>query len=108
VIDFIEDYLFVSFLLFIVLCMFGIKSCAESDWHQENLKKEAAQNEADKQPRVIREVDGCKVYAFKSDYWHYFTRCPSETTTDTAHVVRSGKTSRTEYDSIVTQNGGGK
>ena len=41
----------------------------------------SAQDSADAQPRVIREIDGCKVYAFKSNGWHYFTRCPSSTST---------------------------
>lgn len=59
--------------------------------------------------RVIREVDGCKVYAFKSTgNWHYFTRCANQTSTDTTntHTVSSGKTSRTVTDitTIVTDN----
>lgn len=67
------------------------------------------QGAADLQPRVIREVDGCKVYAFKSSAegrWHYFTRCPGErTTTDTTNTVRSGKTTRQETTQIVTEAG---
>lgn len=46
-------------------------------------------------PHVVREADGCKVYAFKSgERWHYFTRCPNaHTVTDTAyeHCTGSGK-----------------
>lgn len=63
---------------------------------------EEARTRADMQPRVIREADGCKVYAFKGgDHWHYFTRCPNSTTkTDTTVSVGSGKTRHTETRSI--------
>lgn len=64
-----------------------------------------AQAEADKQPRVVREADGCKVYAFKSgDHWHFFTRCPETTTTDRTYTERSGKTTVQKVEQIVTEN----
>ena len=51
-------------------------------------------------PHVIRESDGCKVYAFKAgDSLHYFTRCPNSTTkTDRTYKVcrQSGKTTHCE------------
>lgn len=58
----------------------------------EERRQKAAKEEADKQPRVVREADGCKVYAFKSgDRWHYFTRCPNaHTVTDTAYEQCTG------------------
>lgn len=46
-------------------------------WEEET-KKQQAQDAADAQPRLINEIDGCKVYAFKSTgRWHYFTKCPA-------------------------------
>jgi hypothetical protein len=90
------------------LIVFGIKSCNDSEWYQEGQRKQAAQDAADKQPRVIREVDGCKVYAFKSDQWHYFTRCPATTTTDRTYkdCHQSGKQTicETKTEQIVTEN----
>ena len=46
----------------------------------------AARRRAEETPHVIRDADGCKVYAFLSgDRYHYFTRCPdSKTTTDSS------------------------
>lgn len=61
------------------------------DRAEENRVK-AAKEAADRQPHVVREADGCKVYAFKSgDRWHYFTRCPNaHTVTDTAYEQCTG------------------
>ncbi len=74
-----------------------------------------AAEEADKQPRVIREADGCKVYAFKSgNDWHYFTRCPnSQVTTERnwqeCHTEMVGKVSQrkciNKKEIIETQEG---
>lgn len=67
----------------------------------------AAQVKADQTPRVIREADGCKVYAFKAgDKWHYFTRCLNSTTkTDRTYevcrTVSSGKTTSRKCDDHV-------
>lgn len=64
-----------------------------------------AQIQRDQTPHVIREVDDCKVYRFKSgDRFHYFTRCADTTTTESSYTVRSGKTTRTETESITTVN----
>lgn len=68
----------------------------------------AAQAAADRLPRVIREADGCKVYAFKEGHWHYFTKCPATTTTDRTYEQchKSGKTTVCENktEQIVTEN----
>jgi hypothetical protein len=94
----------------LVSLVFGIKSCSETEWYIESKKREAAREAADQQPRVVREIDGCKVYAFKSgERWHYFTRCPdSRVSTDTNHTVtvKSGKSTstKTETTTIVTEN----
>ena len=69
-----------------------------------------ATDEYEKTPHIVREADGCKVYAFKSgDRWHYFTRCPdSRTVTDTAYeqCTGSGKTRSCKelHDSIEVTN----
>lgn len=61
--------------------------------------KAAAQRQANETPHVIREADGCKVYAFLSgDRYHYFTRCPdartvTESSWDECHTEMVGKIS---------------
>ena len=53
-------------VVFIPTCTY--KSCFSDEALAErktNREKEAAQYRADQEPRVIREADGCKVYAFK-------------------------------------------
>ena len=71
----------------------------------ERRRTAAAQEEAQRQPYVIRRVDGCEVYTFKEQgRWHYFTRCPgSRTSTDTTHVERCGKTTCERTGTIVTE-----
>ena len=75
-----------------------------SEWYKKQVAEDAAQNANDAVPRVIREIDGCKVYAFKATYWHYFTRCQSTTSTDASREVQYGKTTRTEIETITTAN----
>lgn len=76
------------------------------EWKKRADAEDEARRAAERKPRVIREADGCKVYAFKEgDRWHYFTRCPEQTTTESSYSVRSGKTTRTETESITTTNG---
>jgi hypothetical protein len=57
-----------------------------------SLAGEIAKVQAEQTPHVIREADGCKVYAFKAgDSTHYFTRCPNATvTTDRSYTVACG------------------
>ncbi|MFP3686296.1 hypothetical protein SB847_21565, partial [Bacillus sp. SIMBA_026] len=53
-----------------------------SDSAKQAQEEQRAQDAADAKPHVIREADGCKVYAFKAgDNWHYFTRCGDGTVT---------------------------
>ena len=83
------------------LLIFGIHSCDQSEGNQQMKRERREQT-----PHVIREADGCKVYAFKSgDRYHYFTRCPdSRTTTESSWEAcsQSGKnrTCKTETESI--------
>lgn len=81
-----------------------IYSCSESpDYIKREVLDKAAEVER-KKPHVIREVDGCKIYTFHAgDRWHYFTRCADRVTTDSTYDVRSGKTTRTESESIATE-----
>lgn len=86
-----------------------------SMWHwretpQESavrLAREAAERKARETPHVIREADGCKVYAFhKGDREHFFTRCPAATDTETTWSESCGKNCRKEMsDHIVQENG---
>lgn len=93
--------------LLIVICgfgliAFGVKACKDSEWSQGIEQAQRQREDAAKVPRVIREADGCKVYAFKDgDRWHYFTRCPnSQVTTESSYTVRTGKSTRTETETI--------
>jgi hypothetical protein len=96
-----------DFLILIALCgavIFGITSCEQSKWYQDSEKSRREQERLDATPHVIREADGCKVYAFKSgDNWHYFTRCADGTvTTERNYSERHGKTTVHKSETIVT------
>lgn len=98
----------VKFVIVVAIAIFGITSCLDAEWYKESQRRDAAQREADKQPRVIREADGCKVYAFKSGSdWHYFTRCGSTVSTERNYSVsrQCGKTTCTDkkIETIVTE-----
>jgi len=64
------------------------------------LVHDPVQEAADEVPRVMADVDGCKVYQFKSNgSWHYFTRCEATTVTTRNYTESCGKgctRSRTE------------
>lgn len=63
-----------------------------------------AAEDALKIPQKMSEADGCLVYKFKDNgYWHYFTKCDKDVTTDTTRSVRNGKSTATKIESIVTQ-----
>lgn len=84
-----------AFLLAVWIGVFIYRYNTDEQWaaeRAEGARQRAAKEEADRQPRVVREADGCKVYAFKSgDRWHYFTRCPNaHTVTDTAYEECTG------------------
>lgn len=89
----------------IALCVFGVVKCTQSDWYQASEREREAQERANATPHVIREADGCKVYAFKSggDY-HYFTRCGDTVTTDRSYAQSCGKgCTRHKTETIVTK-----
>lgn len=100
---------FVLLICCIALFMFGVHACEQTDSAKETRRKVAERRAADSRPHVIREADGCKVYAFKlDDRWHYYTRCPNaSTTTDSPYTVctGSGKTTscKTKTESIETR-----
>ena len=80
------------------------------DYSLPSSKAERAAEEADREkrkadariPHVIREADGCKVYAFENGgRIHYFTRCGNErTSTESSWTERSGKTTVTKTETI--------
>jgi hypothetical protein len=92
--------------VFVGLPLFGIVKCTETEWWQESERKKQAQEKADATPHVIREADGCKVYAFKSGgSYHYFTRCGSTVTTERTYTENCGKNcTRQKSEVIVTEN----
>jgi hypothetical protein len=85
-------------LIELVVCSLiavGITSCHQSDWYQDSMKEDAIRDARQAQyeatPRVVREVDGCKVYTFKGNgNWHFFTKCGEKTTTDTTQTYECG------------------
>lgn len=96
----------ISLIALLGLLAFGVKSCVDSDWHQANERRMAAEKRAERTPHIISEADGCKVYRFKGgDQWHYFTRCAAKTTTDTTIKKSCGKNcTKTEINQIEAQN----
>jgi hypothetical protein len=72
-------------------------------------RADAAQALAERTPHVIREADGCKVYAFKGDgVYHYFTRCGSTVTTDHQYTESCGKKCTTTKTESITTEGNGQ
>ncbi len=68
--------------------------------------QEQAKRYARETPKVIREADGCQIYAFeRSGREHYFTRCPATTSTETNWTENCGKNCTShKQESIVTNN----
>lgn len=65
-----------------IFCVFSI---TDSDWYKQKQAVKAEKERKEATPHVVRETDGCKVYAFKSGGRdHYFTRCPESRTTTTS------------------------
>lgn len=91
----------------IAAVVFAIGFIQSTKWWQESEKADAEQERRDRTPHVIRETDGCKVYAFKEgEKYHFFTKCPNATvTTDRQFDVKCGKScTRTETETIVTES----
>ena len=66
--------------------------------------KEAAERKARETPHVIREADGCKVYAFvKGDREHFFTRCPVTTDTERTWEESCGKNCKRQMSEHIMQ-----
>lgn len=101
-------FLFVTTLWIVVplALLFGlVKGCDSLPYFVERQKQVDIQRKKEETPHVIREVDGCKVYAFKvNQHYHYFTRCPKDTTTDTTIEERHNKHTEQRIDQIVTEN----
>jgi hypothetical protein len=99
----------------LVVVWFGLliyRYNTDEEWAKERAEEAAARianQRAEETPHVVREADGCKVYAFKSgDRWHFFTRCPNaQTVTDTAYEYCTGsgkqRSCKELHDSIETR-----
>lgn len=92
-------------LIVIGACVLGTKSCVDSQWYSDQQAEFKAQKRAAATPHVIREADGCKVYAFASaGRTHYFTRCGSTVTTERTGSESCGKAcTRPTSEVIVTE-----
>lgn len=62
-IDWIKSTLFVCAV--VGLPIFGLYSCQQSEWWQAGERAQAERERREATPHVVREADGCKVYAFK-------------------------------------------
>lgn len=74
------------------------KAADKAEQHAKQVARET--------PKVIREADGCQIYAFeRNGREHYFTRCPATTSTETNWTENCGKNCTTrKQESIVTNN----
>jgi hypothetical protein len=69
------------FILVPVLFIGGIVLFTQSELGQRLERERDEEIRRRQTPHVIREADGCKVYAFEAGArWHYFTRCPDSRT----------------------------
>lgn len=81
---------FCGFVALATLVVSGVVACENSDWNKRQEAERAEQERREAIPHVIREADGCKVYAWKGGDWHYFTRCsPGDTVTTERHYRES-------------------
>jgi hypothetical protein len=98
----------------ITLCLLGfvtlgVVKCTQSDWYQHSERATAEEHKREATPHVVREADGCKVYAWKDSggtgTTHYFTRCPNAAvTTERNYTVNCGKNcTRHETETNVTE-----
>lgn len=97
----------ISLWVIVPIALFGgiIVGCNQIPYFKQRNEEMKQKRVAEETPHIIHEVDGCKVYAFKvGTKYHYFTRCPKETTTDTTIEERHGKHTTYETDQIVTEN----
>jgi hypothetical protein len=87
------------------LLFFCVHSCFDSNWYKESERARAAGRLAAATPHVIRETDGCKVYAFERDNTdHYFTRCGDTVTTERNYTQSCGKGCvKHKQETIVTE-----
>ena len=70
------------------------------------LVHDPVQEAADAVPRIIADVDSCKVYQFRGNgSWHYFTRCEATTVTTRNYTESCGKAcTRSRTEDISTEN----
>jgi len=101
------DWNFCALVCFCVALVVGVNACTDTEWYKEDQKRDAEARRQAATPHVIREFDGCKVYAFTTDREHYFTRCGSTVSTETNFSKSCGKNcTKQDSDTIVT--GGNK
>lgn len=106
-----HPFIVAFFLLVAVWAGYGSYRCGQPEtvaaWAEEDRLKEE-QDKRNRLPHVVREADGCKVYAFLSgDRYHYFTRCSNDrVTTESSYeeCTGSGKSRHCENktESITT------
>lgn len=103
------SYIFISwFGVAILVCSglyFGWKAGTTPEAQAARARRNAAE-QAELQPHVIREFDGCKVYRFKEHVggrWHFVTRCGDKATHESSYSVRHGKGHRIETETITTE-----
>ncbi len=95
----------IKWAIIIFVFGYGMNSCMNAEWYQKQRREELAEARAAAIPHIIRDTDGCKVYAFQAGgREHYFTRCGSTVTTETTGSESCGKNcSRPTSELIVTK-----
>ena len=103
---------FISWLVVISLVGGCVYRGVFSDAAKQEIARDREKARVDATPHVIREADGCKVYAFKDgDKWHYFARCINGTVTTERNWTESrqqGKQTITEHKSETIVTNGAK
>ena len=88
------------------LIIIGGYSCVNSDWYIAHEKSQTSSALARATPHVVREADGCKVYAFERDGKdHYFTRCGEIVTTERTYSEACGKGCVKQLQEVIVTKG---
>ena len=106
-----EDGGTVAWMIAVLVLGYGSYHFASPATKQAEAAEEAERAQrraAARIPHVIREADGCKVYAFDDGgRTHYFTRCGNESvTTESSWTEKSGKSTVTKTEIIKTEVAG--
>jgi hypothetical protein len=96
---------FLSFCTLVGAVVFGMVQCEGTEYMKSHRAKAVADEKRKSTPHVIREADGCKVYAWYDGAWHYFTRCSSVVTTERSYTESCGKSCTKKKSEVIVTEG---